>query len=109
MNTIILNLTTTNFMNLTIRLKRALMLTAVSAIAMASYAQSTVKGTVKDANGEPIVGVSVIVKGTGTGVITDIDGNYSIPNVKQGQSLTFSSIGFASQEIKIGGVKRHLM
>jgi len=105
MNTIILNLTTTNFMNLTIRLKRALMLTAVSAIAMASYAQSTVKGTVKDANGEPIVGVSVIVKGTGTGVITDIDGNYSIPNVKQGQSLTFSSIGFASQEIKIGGGK----
>jgi hypothetical protein len=36
-----------------------------------------VSGTVKDANGEPLVGVSVMVKGTSTGVVTDLDGNYS--------------------------------
>ena len=62
--------------------------------------QNTVKGTVKDATTcEALIGVYVVVKGTTTGALTDINGKFSIP-VTTGQStLTFSFIGYTSQEI----------
>lgn len=65
---------------------------------------SVVQGTVKDGTGEPLIGVSVVVKGaTGLGVVTDIDGNYKI-NVKDKNAvLVFSYIGYTPQEVKIGG------
>lgn len=63
---------------------------------------NTVKGVVKDANGEPIVGASVIVKGQAQGTITDIDGNFAI-NAKPGQTLVISYIGFATQEVAASG------
>ena len=65
---------------------------------------SVVQGTVKDGTGEPLIGVSVVVKGaTGLGVVTDIDGNYKI-NVKEKNAvLVFSYIGYTPQEVKIGG------
>lgn len=57
----------------------------------------TVKGSVVDNSGEPLIGVSVIVEGTTIGVITDIDGNYSI-NVPEGSSrLKFSYLGYKEQ------------
>jgi TonB-linked SusC/RagA family outer membrane protein len=59
----------------------------------------TVRGTVKDANGEPIVGASVIEKGTSRGTVSDIDGHYSL-RVKQGAVLTISYVGFTAQEVK---------
>ncbi|SFS87458.1 TonB-linked outer membrane protein, SusC/RagA family [Porphyromonadaceae bacterium NLAE-zl-C104] len=60
---------------------------------------NTVTGTVVSAtDGEPLVGVSIFVKGTSNGTVTDIDGNYSI-NVNAGQTLVFSYIGFISQEM----------
>ncbi|MBR1488362.1 MAG: carboxypeptidase-like regulatory domain-containing protein, partial [Bacteroidales bacterium] len=43
-----------------------------------AFAQNKVTGTVKDANGEPIVAASVVVRGTTIGVVTDLDGNYTI-------------------------------
>lgn len=44
----------------------------------------TVKGTVVDANGEPVIGASVLMKGTTNGTITDIDGNFTLSNVNPG-------------------------
>ncbi|MBR1548309.1 MAG: TonB-dependent receptor [Prevotella sp.] len=58
-----------------------------------------ITGTVSDAMG-PVIGASVVVKGTSTGVATDFDGNFVI-NAKQGQTLVISYIGYITKEIKI--------
>ena len=76
------------------------------AIAFASiaYAQEiTVTGKVKDAaDGSSIPGVTIMVKGTTTGTVTDIDGKYSI-KVKPGAILAFSFMGYQTQEIPLAG------
>ena len=59
-----------------------------------------ITGTVSDAEG-PIIGASVVVKGTSTGVATDFDGNFTL-NVKEGATLVVSYIGYVTQEIKVG-------
>lgn len=67
------------------------------------YQQSiTVKGKVTDNAGEPLPGVSIILKGTTTGVMTDIDGNYSINVPNSNAVLTISYMGFVPQEHKVG-------
>lgn len=64
----------------------------------------TVKGVVKDANGEAIIGASVIEKGNAkNGTVTDIDGNYTL-KVKRGATLTISYIGYVSKETKGGNI-----
>lgn len=62
--------------------------------------QLTVKGIVKDVSGEPIIGASVVVKGTSNGVITDFDGNFTIPNVPEGSVVDISFIGYVTQSVK---------
>lgn len=62
--------------------------------------QQTVKGIVKDVSGEPIIGASVVVKGTSNGVITDFDGNFTIPNVPEGSVIDISFIGYVTQSVK---------
>lgn len=52
------------------------------------------KGVVKDAAGETVIGASVVVKGTTNGTITDIDGNFSIPNVQSGATIEISFVGY---------------
>lgn len=54
----------------------------------------TCTGVVKDANGEAVIGASVVVKGTTNGVITDIDGNFILSNVKSGDIISISYIGY---------------
>ena len=66
----------------------------------ALFAQTKVTGTVSDDIG-PVIGASVMEKGTSNGAITDLDGNYVI-TVKPGATLVFSSIGDATQEIAVG-------
>ena len=61
-------------------------------------AQNKVSGTVLDATGEPLIGVSVLEAGTNNGVITDFNGDFSI-TVKQNAKLTFSYVGYLSQTI----------
>ena len=61
-------------------------------------AQQKVSGTVLDATGEPLIGVSVLEAGTTNGVVTDFDGNFTL-TVKQGAKLTFSYIGYVSQTL----------
>lgn len=64
----------------------------------------TVKGVVKDANGEAIIGASVIEKGNAkNGTVTDLEGNYTL-KVKRGATLTISYIGYISQETKGGNI-----
>ncbi len=57
-----------------------------------------VTGRVTDANGEAVIGVSIVEKGTTNGTITDIDGNFSL-NVKQGATLVISYVGYVTQSI----------
>ena len=61
-------------------------------------AQNKVSGTVLDATGEPLIGVSVLEAGTNNGVVTDFDGNFTL-TVKQGSKLTFSYVGYLSQTL----------
>ena len=61
--------------------------------------KQTIKGTVKDANGEPIIGASVKVKGSTGGTVTDIDGNFTL-DVPAGAELEVSSIGYLKQVVK---------
>jgi len=65
--------------------------------------QQTVKGIVKDEAGEPIIGVSVAIKGTTNGTITDIDGQYTLYNVNLNSTITFSFISYQSKEIVFSG------
>ena len=66
------------------------------------YAQDVqIRGQIMDENNEPIPGVSVLVKGTATGVASDIDGSYSISAPSTG-TLLFSFIGYETQEISVG-------
>ena len=67
-----------------------------------AFAASKVTGTVTDSNGEPLIGVSILVKGTQFGAQTNIDGEYSI-NANQGDVLMFSYIGYRPQEITFTG------
>ena len=69
---------------------------------LGAMAQSAVKGTVNDDSGEPIIGASVVEKGTTNGTVTDFDGNFSI-NVKSGATLVVSYIGYTTQEIAVNG------
>ena len=67
-----------------------------------AYSQTgTVTGTVKDQNGEPLIGVNVFVKGSTNGGITNIDGQYSLQGVQGRSTLVFSYIGFTTQEIAV--------
>ena len=65
------------------------------------FAQKSVSGTVTDDEGVPLPGATVLVVETNSGVSTDFDGNYSI-SVEEGQTLSISFVGYASQEIKVG-------
>lgn len=66
-----------------------------------AIAQNIISGTVVDSNDDPLVGVSVMVKGSGTGVATDIDGSYSI-YAKKNDILMFRYVGMSPVDIKVG-------
>lgn len=73
----------------------------VQAVTSITQQRKTIKGVIKDATGEPIIGANVIVKGSTIGVITDIDGNFTLEVPTDG-ILQISYIGYLPQEIKIG-------
>lgn len=75
--------------------------------AVASNAQGiSVKGSVIDVKGSPIIGASIHVQGTsGSGAITDLNGNYALKNVSPKATLEFSYIGMATQTISVDGKK----
>lgn len=68
--------------------------------ALGGYAQKmTVKGVVVDATNEPIIGANVVEKGTTNGIITDLDGNFTL-SVERGATLVFSFIGFSLKNFR---------
>ena len=60
----------------------------------------TVKGVVKDATGESVIGASVVQKGTSNGIITDIDGNFTL-NVPSNSTIVISFVGYKTQEFQV--------
>lgn len=82
---------------------RACLTVLFMSFALAIQAQNTtVKGTIKDATGEPVIGATVKVQGSTMGVITDIDGNYTI-DCPSNATLEISYIGSKTQIVKVGG------
>src|SRR5690606_11051601 len=74
-----------------------------TATAVEHRAQQQVSGTVTDASGVPLAGVTVKEKGTNAGTVTDDDGRYSLSVSSPGAILVFSYIGFVTQEIVVAG------
>jgi len=75
---------------------------ALLTFGVSAFAQSEVTGKIVDAKGEPLPGVDVFLKGSSTGVISDLDGNYTVKGVNSKSVLVFSMIGFSSQEVEVG-------
>ncbi len=82
---------------------RQIALTGNSKIITVSQQILKVSGKVTDLSGAPLPGVTVVVKKTTIGVITDADGNYSLPNVPGDATLVFSFVGMKTQEISVAG------
>ena len=69
-----------------------------------ALAQSTLKGIVSDAtSGQPIPGVNIVVEGSTNGTSTDINGNFTLTNIKSGDLLVFSFLGYADQIVTYDG------
>ena len=66
-------------------------------------AQGTFGGKVLDPNGDPLIGASVMVKGTTTGFITDVDGSFTMKNVRFPATVVVSYIGYQDKEIVLTG------
>lgn len=72
----------------------------VMAVQTAQQQKQSVSGTIKDQSGEPVIGASILEKGTTNGTITDFDGNFTL-NVAPGATLVISYIGYKNQEVKV--------
>ncbi len=86
-------------------LKLSAILAGTLVCATAFCQSHIVRGTVSEDTGEPMIGMTVFITGTTTGVPTDVDGKYSI-EVPQGATLTFSYLGFKTQVIPTDGKSR---
>lgn len=64
-----------------------------------------VKGVVKDATGETVIGASIVEKGTTNGTVTNVDGAYTLSNVNTNATLVFSYIGYSPVEVAVNGRK----
>ncbi len=82
----------------------ALMLILLAAFSFQGSGQQRrdVSGTVRDSNGLPLPGVSVIIKGTTVGTVTNSDGSFSLPVTSDAKALVFSFVGMTPREIPIG-------
>ena len=84
-----------------LRLKKITLTLIMSMLWMVGFAQSVIQGSVKDANGEPVIGATVKVKGTNSGTVTDYDGRFSL-NAPAGSTIVVSYVGMVTQEMKAG-------
>lgn len=83
--------------------KILILLSIFFAVNVMAQNKITVKGTVVDETNEPLIGVSVVVKGTTVGAVTDFDGHYNLSNISEEASLVFSMVGFEVQEVSVKG------
>ena len=84
-------------------LRQLMFLFMVVLCTSSAMAQKKVTGTIVDAAGEPIIGASVMVKGTSNGSVTDFDGNFTINNVPEDATLVFSYVGYRTQNLSARG------
>ncbi|NCC90043.1 MAG: TonB-dependent receptor [Spirochaetia bacterium] len=83
---------------------RGFCLVLLGTISLTMFAQNvTVTGTVSDNRGEPLIGVTVQIQGTSTGTVTDMDGNFSLPNVPLDATVEISYVGMRTQTIPLNG------
>ena len=87
------------------QLKRASMALTLSSVCFLAFAQKTIQGTVKDANGDPMIGVTITDQNGKAGGITDLDGKFTIQNADPNTVLTFSYIGCKPKKVKVGSQK----
>lgn len=81
--------------------KISLVLIALLTVCTASWAQLSVTGSVKDGNGEPLIGASILLKGTNVGTVTDFDGNFSLNLPGDSGTLEFSYTGFRTETLEV--------
>ena len=82
-------------------MKKQLLLILFSLLAVAGYARVVTGVIISETDNEPVIGATVMVKGTQRGVATDLDGKFSI-EVKEGDILTITNVGMLQQNVKIG-------
>lgn len=75
---------------------------SLSFFSISAFSQQEIDGQVSGEAGEPLPGVNVIVKGTSTGTVTDIDGRFSLNASNEAKTLVFSFIGYLTKEVDIG-------
>ena len=81
--------------------KRASLALLLGLFCMVSFAQKTVSGTVRDIGGEPMVGVTVSLDGKPV-TVSDLDGNFTVSNVKSSSVIAFSYVGYLDQKVSAG-------
>ena len=68
--------------------------TSVTPMVTAAQQQTTCKGNIMDTNGDPIIGASIVVSGQKKATISDMEGNFTLPEVATGTTLTISYVGY---------------
>jgi TonB-linked SusC/RagA family outer membrane protein len=74
----------------------------MSMLCLVTFAQKTIRGTVKDASGEPLIGVSISTNVSTIGATTDLNGNFTMAKVTPNMVLKFSYVGYATKTVKVG-------
>ena len=84
---------------------RVLLILALFAVSLPGFSQNiTVKGNVTDAvTGDPMIGLNVVIKGTVRGGVTDISGNYTLPDCPPDATLVFTYVGYETLEVPVEG------
>ena len=93
----------TNLLRRCLGWRRLLLLCLMMVSSAMMMAQDRVTGKVVDASGDPVIGASVVVKGTSNGVVTDLNGNFSIAGVPQNAQLVISYVGCRTQTLAVNG------
>ena len=87
---------------------RYLIVASMILISQISYAQYTIKGTVTDDTGSPLIGVNVLIQETLTGTVTDLDGTYILDVTQDPATVVFSYLGYASQTVVVSSADGNL-
>ena len=89
-------------------MKKQILIQLLLLLNIAAFAQTmTVQGKVTDAKtAEAMIGVSVVVKGTSNGIVTDVDGYFTLQKVPPNAILVFSFVGSATQEVAVGSQQK---
>ena len=77
--------------------------TSVTPMVAAAQQQTTCKGNIMDTNGDPIIGASIVVSGQKKATISDMEGNFTLPDVATGTTLTISYVGYKTQTVVWNG------